>query len=385
MNETKYIIEYKKNLNQEELASFMMLYAPLLSPLAAELYLLLMSVMFTTTKIRNHRFLCESLHCSLMELNAARMQLEQLLLVKTYENKEKNILLMELENPKCGNDFLSHEVLGRYYLKVMGSKMHQFVTVSFAHIHSDKSDFTEITAPFKAECLSSWNESEERQYQKYIETQPKDAMTFDMDVFLKNCTELVFPNVARNKEACEMIAKLGTLYHISITDMIAFVGRSIDLKTKKLKINTLRKIILDAYQPLHHESNNRYAMRPYDFLYELQNHIKPSSADAKILEDLSTVYKLPFEVINVLIEYVLSVNNQKLDRSYIEKIAALWVRRNVDTYEKALEQCQSPKEMKQKKTAGRKIPEWYNEKETEVQKASEKDIEELNALLEKMR
>lgn len=385
MNDTKYVIEYKKNLNQEELSSFMMLYAPLLSKLATQLYLLLMSLKNTTCKIRNHRFLCESLHCSLMELNSARKELEQFLLIKTYENKEKNVLLMVMENPKCGNDFLKHEVLGRYYLKMMGSKMHQFVTVSFAQMESDKKDYVEITQPFKMETLAYWNEKEEHQYQTYLETLPKPQWSFDLEAFLKNCTELVFPSNARNLSALETIARLGTLYHISIQDMIQFVGLSIDIKNQKLKENILRKKILDAYQPLAVELENRYEMLPYDFLYELQNHIKPSSADARILEDLAANYKLPVMVINVLVEYVLQQNDQKLDRSYIEKIAALWVRRNVDTYEKAVAQCkQSEAIKKERKTIGRKIPQWYNEEEIEEKQASEADIEELNALLEKM-
>lgn len=387
MNETKYVIEYKKNLNQEEWISFMMLYAPILSPLAAQLYLLLMALMANHTKIRNNRFLCESLHCAPHELSGARVELEQFLLCKTYENKEKNTLMLVLDNPKCGNDFLSHEVLGRYYLKMMGSKMHQFVTVSFAQFDVSKEGFQDISASMKAQCLADWNEKEELQYQKYVEAQPPKNSHFDMDAFLANCTELVFPSVARNKENIDLIAYLGSEYNVSMKDMNEYVGKSVDLKTKKIKANVLRKKVLDAYVPKIQEEKNPYEYSCYDFLYKKQNNIKPSHADVKILEDLQHVYKLSSSVINVLIEYVLNTNNQKLDRAYIEKMAALWVRRNVDSIEKALQECSAPMNVKkERKTTQRKIPEWYHEKENEnkTNQASELEIEAVNELLKNL-
>ena len=41
-------------------------------------------------------------------------------------------------------------------------------------------------------------------------------------------------------------------------------------------------------------------------------------------------------VVNVLISYVLQINNQKFTRSYIETVASQWSRLNIETVEDAM-------------------------------------------------
>ena len=55
-----------------------------------------------------------------------------------------------------------------------------------------------------------------------------------------------------------------------------------------------------------------------------------------MIETLITDFKMKPEVVNVLIEYVLEKTNQRFSKSYVEKIASVWVRLNIDTSEKAL-------------------------------------------------
>jgi replication initiation and membrane attachment protein len=70
---------------------------------------------------------------------------------------------------------------------------------------------------------------------------------------------------------------------------------------------------------------------PKDFLMALQNGTQAAGADLRLIEDLAMKFKLTNGVINVLVEYTLSTNNNVLSRAYIEKVAASLVREGITT------------------------------------------------------
>ena len=70
---------------------------------------------------------------------------------------------------------------------------------------------------------------------------------------------------------------------------------------------------------------------PKQFLSILQNGTKPAASDLRLVDDISKNFNLPNCVINALIDYTLSMNNNILSRSYCEKIAASLAREGVKT------------------------------------------------------
>ena len=70
---------------------------------------------------------------------------------------------------------------------------------------------------------------------------------------------------------------------------------------------------------------------PRRFLSILQNGTEPAPADLRLVDDISKKYKLPNSVINALIDYTLSMNNNILSRTYCEKVAASLARQGVKT------------------------------------------------------
>ena len=70
---------------------------------------------------------------------------------------------------------------------------------------------------------------------------------------------------------------------------------------------------------------------PKKFLALLQNGSQPAISDLKIVDDLSKNFHLPNPVINVLVDYVLSKNNNILSRPLCEKIGASLAREGVTT------------------------------------------------------
>ena len=80
-------------------------------------------------------------------------------------------------------------------------------------------------------------------------------------------------------------------------------------------------------------------MSPVKFLQNKQQGAPVANADRKVIEKLIKNYSFSNEVMNVLIEYCLNQTQQKFSKAYVEKVAASWIRLQVDSKEKALEVC----------------------------------------------
>lgn len=386
MSEIRYQIEQVKSIDSEELASFSMLYAPLMSPLAFQFYLLMSGILESHGNIKNSRFFCTTLHCSPIELTAAREELERFMLLKTYESKDKKSLILQLRPIKRGFKFLNHEVLGRYYLMKMGSKAYQFAQLCFKDPAMSLDGYENISASFSVSTLQDWKWQEEEEFKAFRYIYEKKNGSFDLNKFLKKCSRLIFPSEQRNKENLEMIEDMGNYYNVSVEDMIEFVGKATPNKTMVFNQNRFKELVRKKYLPLQKETENPYEMKPVRFLQKKQNGIAPSSVDAYLLENLSNQFKLKDEVINIMIEYILSHNENRLDRHYVEKIASVWVRNEIDTAEKAFEACKSkPKKKAVKKTNEyeRKLPDWYiSNEEDESEEVSEEMMAEFEAMLQ---
>ena len=98
--------------------------------------------------------------------------------------------------------------------------------------------------------------------------------------------------------------------------------------------------------------------------------------------------KLSPGVVNVLISYCLKINNEKLNKSYVETIAGQWKRLNIDTVEEAMkitekEHKKIKKKVVTKKVKEEKLPAWFDKK-TEVEKTTQEDQEEIENILKEL-
>ena len=114
--------------------------------------------------------------------------------------------------------------------------------------------------------------------------------------------------------------------------------------------------------------------------------------ELQIIEDLMVKQKMKPGVVNVLISYVLKVNNNKFTRSYVETVASQWCRLNIETVEDAMEVAEKEhkkiKKLMEKnkssvsnnKNEKEELPSWF-EKNIEKQEISPEEQEELDNLL----
>ena len=79
---------------------------------------------------------------------------------------------------------------------------------------------------------------------------------------------------------------------------------------------------------------------PREFLINLNKGSDPTRRDLKLVEDLLIDYKLKPGVVNVLIDYMLSVNEKKLTRGLAETLAGEWQRLGIETVEEAMNVCE---------------------------------------------
>ena len=68
---------------------------------------------------------------------------------------------------------------------------------------------------------------------------------------------------------------------------------------------------------------------PYNFLKSKYNGAKPTTRDLNLIENLMLDAKLKPAVVNVLIDYVMRVNDKKLSKNFVETIAGQWKRLNI--------------------------------------------------------
>lgn len=123
---------------------------------------------------------------------------------------------------------------------------------------------------------------------------------------------------------------------------------------------------------------------PYNFLKSKYNGSKPTSRDLKLIEDLMVDVGLKPGVVNVLIDYALRVNNNKLNKAFIETIAGQWARLGIETADAAMNQAsKESKSKKVKETIYKKkevnLPEWFNKENTkeEISKDEEDEVKKL--------
>ena len=213
-----------------------------------------------------------------------------------------------------------------------------------------------------------------------------------------------------NKDTIDLIINLAYIYKIDNLNMQGLIRNSINergLIDKEVLRNSCRDFyqfenngklptVIYNRQPEYlkePEGNNSSIAKmiytfenvsPYEFLKNSYNNAEPTGRDKKIIENLMIDQKLSPGVVNVLIDYVLKINNKKLNKEFIETIAGHWKRTGVETVKQAMEICRKehkkvsknvtvPKVKKEETNSN--LPEWFD-------KSFEKKDDNLDELAE---
>lgn len=85
------------------------------------------------------------------------------------------------------------------------------------------------------------------------------------------------------------------------------------------------------------EVDDPFLLPPTEFLSLRQGGLPVTDPDRKIIEYLSEQMHFSDELVNVLIDHTLTKCNDMLNSNYISKVASTWIRKGIDTRQKALD------------------------------------------------
>ena len=120
--------------------------------------------------------------------------------------------------------------------------------------------------------------------------------------------------------------------------------------------NTLKGRIIKVFE----------STKPYDFLKSKYKGVRPTERDMKILEMLVVDLKLNPAVCNVLIDYILKTQNNRLVKSYVEVVAGEWKRAGLETAKEAMSYAEKSHKKLKKTTVTKSTkkeettPDWFN-------------------------
>ena len=392
------------------------LYQPIIGVLAVNLYLTLtndLSSDLIESDYLSHQHLIGLMGVNIDEIVKARKKLEAIGLLKTFvKEDEVNSYIYVLYAPLSANEFLNHPILNVVLYNNLGKAEYDNVIEKYRTKKIITKDYQDITTSFD-KVFTSVNGYAFNNPDIIDETTRKIEINSNIDInlIISSIPSRIVNAKCFNKETIDLIINLAYIYKIDNLNMQGLVRNSINergmVDKEELK-NACRNFyqfenngklptVIYNKQPEYLKEpvgNSNMAkmiytfenVSPYEFLKNSYNNAEPTSRDKKIIENLILEQKLSPGVVNVLIDYVLRINNKKLNKEYIEAIAGQWKRLNIETVKEAMEICR--KEHKKvsknvfvsktkKEIDNTNLPEWFN-------KSFEKDdkkLDELNDVL----
>ena len=404
-----------------------MLYQPIIGYSATSLYFTLIDDLDKKELISEdlqHHHLMSTMQLKLEDIVIARKKLEAVGLLKTYvKNDTVNHYVYQLYSPISASEFLNHPVLNIVLYNNLGKKEYDRIVDYFKVPKFNIKDYSDITSSFSDVFTSvSGNVLIENDNIMREETNKlRIESRVDFNLIISSIPSSMISPRCFNDEVKELINSLAYTYDIDDITMQGLVKNSLNEKGLIDKIE-LRKNARNYYQ---FENDGRLptfvyskqpdflkkpqgdtskwakmvytfeSVHPYDFLRSKYKNGEPSLRDLKIIENLLVDQKMTPGVVNVLIDYVLKVNNQKLSKNYIDTIAGQLNRLHIETVEEAMRvtekehkklkkqfDAKTTKQVvsKPKESRQETLPDWFN-KELKNQEMTEEDKQELDELL----
>lgn len=415
--DTFFVIN-KTILNDNDRKLIIMLYQPIIGTIATNLYFTLWSYLDKNEIISTdwtHHHLMTSMRMKLNDIKQAREKLEAIGLIKTYlKCGNINQYVYQMFSPLSASEFLNNPILGTTLYNNVGANEYEKIIGYFRIPHINLKDYENITCSF-SEVFESTNISS---FENMIEDIRKNNTNrleiiskIDIDNIISLIPSEMFNAKCLTRDTKDLIYKLSFIYNFDDERMSELIRNSLNERRGINKLK-LRENCRKFYQfensgklpSLVYRNQPEYLRKavgdnsnkakiiyqfettsPYDFLCSKSNGSRPSKSELSILEYLLIDMNLKPGVVNVLIDYVLKINHNKLTRNFIEAIASQWAKSKVETVESAMRLAEKEYKNKQKYiTKNNKRseikPDWFD-KEIKTKKPSEEKLKKMQDLL----
>ncbi len=424
-----YTVINKTVLKEFDRKLITMLYQPIIGYTATSLYFTLIDDLDKREVMSDdltHHHLMSTMQLKLEKIVIARKKLEAVGLLRTYFKKDQasnNNYVYLLYSPMPASEFLNHPILNIVLYNNLGKTEYDKIVDFFKVPRIHLKDFEDITCRFDqvfspvSGNVFIENENIMKEVTSKIRIEPK----IDFDLLISSIPSNMVSPRCFNDDTKELINSLAYTYGIDDYAMQGLVRNSLNEKGLVDKVE-LRKSCRNFYQfenngklpTLIYSKQPEYlkapegdhskwakmvyifeSVTPYDFLRSKYKTGEPSLRDLRLIESLLVDQKMNPGVVNVLIAYVLKINNQKLTKSYVDTIAGQWKRLNIETVEEAmkisekehkklkrqLESKNKNQMVKSKATTKEEVvPDWFD-KELKNEEMSEEEASELDQLL----
>lgn len=411
----QYIVVNRTILTDVERKNLISLYEPIIGYAAISLYLTLwrdLDRLEIVSMDYNHHHLMTLLKCDLETIKQARESLEAVGLIKTYVKQgEINSYVYELYSPMSPKEFFAHPIFSVVLYNNIGKKEYEFLKQEYFAYKIDLKEYQDITANLDTTYKASSNMSFEAIGKNENALTMQDQVDFDL--IISSMPRGLLNEKTFNKKLKELINNLAFTYNLDTFKMIELLRMVINEKGYIDK-DELRKNARKYYQynnngklpTLVYRTQPEYLKKPigdntkrgkiigvfenttpYDFLKSKYKGSNPTLRDLKLVESLLQDLHLQPAVVNVLLDYVLKKNDNKLNAAFVETIAGQWKRMNIETAEDAMNVAEKEHKKYSKKITNPKIdktiePVWFNEN-LEKDNMSEEEEKELESILNK--
>lgn len=415
----KYVVINKTILSDQDRITINTLYAPIIGASAVGLFFSLWNELdqsMIASSEHTHHHLMTIMKMSLEEIKRARESLEAMGLLRTYYKEgDINEYVYELYSPLSPAEFFDNAIYNVVLYNNVGKSEYDKLVKKYQRHDIDLDGFKDITKK-----LNDVYEPLSISSPDFIIK--RDALginsdnIIDFDFIFSSLPKNLINEKTFNLETRKLINQLAFIYNLDNIKMCELIRESVSTRGIIDK-NELRKNARGMYvssngnlpsliyrtqpeylksQPTSNSKRDKILAvfentSPYDFLKSKYNNSKPTARDLKLLESLLIDQDLKPAVVNVLIDYVLRKNNNKLTTGFVETIAGQWKRANIETASDAMAFAEAEhkktlkyKEKFEEKKTTTKKPEWFDEK-IEKKEVSEDEAKKLKEMMEKYR
>ncbi len=349
-------------------SAFMRTYGVLIQ---AEAFFVFEFLKRTNTQSLSLKELCLNTGLNLSQFNQALDRLVQCEVIDIKVKKQNtNHLRLHFNHCLSIQEFCRHDVLGRQLLKKIGPEaFEKLKSESQDNLSNEGYDDYEIKASAN---IQSWTNEDEKQFkQEKIIRHKSENLSFDLIAFLNQCSDLVFPHHKRTEHAIAAISEIGSVYGLSVKQMIECVGKACAKNDATLNFDKLRKCAAKQEVEDMVEKDDPYDYPPSIFLKRLRKGIAATALEKYVLVRLVSEVGLKPEVLNVLIEAHFNQFRSKINTKVLEEVAMQWAVSNVYSKEEAF------KKVNEFKSSKKRVEEKtdYSNKEINLSEAELKALE----------
>lgn len=362
---TFYTVYGEPQLDQSKQDALLYLYQPIIGSNALSLYLTFVSDVSIEGKSASlmHTDLLAAVDTGLMNLVKAREQLEGIGLLETFQKTDNEIgmsLLYQLHPPLIPEKFFQDPLMAYLLMDKVGKRRYERLVERFKPKTFEKGEVKNITKRFREvyrfddKAFASQSESLE-QTQEAFSTQTD----FDWSLFTQQLKRF---NLFLSYDDREKLQTFQTLYGLNELDLAEYVAKASAGEKNGLNFSYLRQLINKEKRPnvsaepketMIDSSANNGSFSPQELEVIAQSKkIAPvtflraikrekggfeTNTEVRLLEELISRNLLPKSVINIIINYILVIQNQAvINANYLNAIANDWAQKKIISPEAAI-------------------------------------------------